>query len=664
MRVGVDVGGTFTDLVALGARGLVVAKVPTTPDAPERGIWDAFDAAGLEGGSTDALIHGTTIATNALLERKGARVVLVATEGFEDLLELRRQDRAALYDLSRRHPPPLVPRERVVGVRERMGPAGVVVALTDEAVRSCVARVAALEPEAVAVALLFAFRHPEHEAALAVALRAALDVPVIVSYELVPRIREYERVSTVAAEAFLRPRAGSYVARFARDAAARGLSSGAARVLASNGGALRPALAAERAVWLALSGPAGGIQGAALVGAASGFTDLLTLDMGGTSADAGVVRGGEADSRTHGAIAGVPLAVPHIFIETVSAGGGSIGWLDSGGALRVGPESAGAVPGPACYGRGGTRPAVTDAFVALGWIPDGSTLGGSITVSRKLAHAAVAALAGAARLTPAACALGMIRIAEATMARALRRVSVERGIDPGEMTLVAFGGAGPLSGCALAELLGVRRVLFPPHAGALSALGMAAADDMVEEAVSVHLPAADFAAQAPGLAAPLAARVAEQLPGAAIRYVAECRYARQGYELDVPCGGAGGAGAWADVTEGFHDAHQRAFGHRDPAGEVQVVALRAIGTLAGGARQVRWPRQSTTGGASRLRIRLESGEVDAAGAEWEGLHEGRVLAGPAVIEGRSATALIPPGWMGRVNGIGAIVVEPGDARPD
>ncbi|HVO35145.1 MAG TPA: hydantoinase/oxoprolinase family protein [Gemmatimonadales bacterium] len=659
-RIGVDVGGTFTDLVAIGPRGLVVAKVPSTPDAPERGIWDAYDAAGLDGGSTEALIHGTTIATNALLERKGARVVLVTTEGFEDLLELRRQDRAALYDLARQHPPPLVPRERMVGVRERMGPAGTVVALTDEAVAACVAQVKALDPEAVGVSLLFAFRHPEHEVRLAAALRAALDVPVIVSHELVPRIREYERTSTVAAEAFLRPRAGSYVARFARDAVARGLEGGAARVLASNGGALRPELAAERAVWMALSGPAGGIQGAALVGAASGFADLLTLDMGGTSADAGVVRGGEADSRTHGTIAGVSLAVPHIFIETVSAGGGSIGWLDSGGALRVGPESAGAVPGPACYGRGGTRPAVTDAFVTLGWIPDGSTLGGSIKVSRKLADRAVGVLAAAAGLKPAACALGMIRIAEATMARALRRVSVERGLDPGEMTLVAFGGAGPLSGCALAELLGVKRVLFPPHAGALSALGMAAADDVVEHAVSVHLSAADFAARAPDFAAPLAARVAEQLPGAAVRYVAECRYVRQGYELDVPCG----EGAWERVGRDFHEVHQRAFGHRDAQGEIQVVALRAIGTLSGGARRVRWPRRSTLGGSARLRIRLEDGEVDAAGADWEGLNEGKVIAGPAVVEGLSATALIPPGWVGRVNRIGAIVVEPGDARPD
>jgi N-methylhydantoinase A len=658
VRVGVDVGGTFTDLVALGPQGLVVAKVPSTPEAPERAIWEAYEAAGLREAPA-ALIHGTTIATNALLERKGARVVLVTTGGFEDLLELRRQDRASLYDLTRHHPPPLVPRERVVGVRERSGPAGVLVALTEEALAEAVARVQALRPEAVAVSLLFAFRHPRHEAAVAAALRAALPgVPVVASHELVPRVREYERTSTVVAETFLRPRAGGYVARFAADAAARRLEPGAARVLASNGGALSPALAAERAVWLALSGPAGGIQGAALVGTASGFTELLTLDMGGTSADAGVVRGGEADTRTHGAIAGVPLAVPHIFIETVSAGGGSIGWLDSGGALRVGPESAGAVPGPACYGRGGSSPTVTDAFVMLGWIQDGAVLGGSVRVSRALAGRAVGALAAEAGLAPSACALGMIRVAEATMARALRRVSVERGIDPGEMTLVAFGGAGPLSGCALAELLGVRRVLFPPHAGALSALGMAAADDVVEETVSVHLPAGAFASRADAYAAPLAARIAAALPGAAIGYVAECRYQRQGYELDVPCRDA----AWERIAADFHGVHERAFGHCEETGEVHVVALRAVGRRPGPAGAVHWPRRWTTGGGARQRIRLEGGDVEAAAWDWDALREGQVFVGPAMVEGRNATGLIPPGWVGRVNAIGAIVAEPTDAR--
>ena len=658
VRVGIDVGGTFTDLVALGPRGVRVVKVPSTPAAPAEGLWAAYGAAELAVPPL-ALVHGTTVATNALLERKGARVVLVVTAGFEDLLELRRQDRAALYDLARHHPPPLVPRERVVGLRERMGPHGPVLRLTAEAVAEAVARIRVLEPEAVGVSLIFGFLHPEHERTLAQALRAALpDVPVVVAHEVVPRVREYERTSTVAAEAYLRPRVGLYVQEVAREAAERGVA--APRVFASNGGALRADLAAVRAASLALSGPAGGVRGAALVGAASGFTELLTLDMGGTSADASVVRGGEAKEQTHGEIAGVPLAVPHLVIETVSAGGGSVAWLDSGGALRVGPESAGAVPGPACYGLGGTRPTVTDAYVALGWIPADRPLAGRIDISRERALAVVAALAAQAGLDASACALGIVRVAEATMARALRRVSVERGVDPSELTLLAFGCAGPLAACALADLIGVPRVLLPPHSGALSALGLAAADEVVERAAPVHLPAQRWGETAQSLAVELEQRVLADLPGAAVTFVAECRYARQGYELDVPVR----RGSYDRVTGDFHDVHERAYGYRDPESAVEIIALRCVGTVRAAVPALSAPRHSVIGVTSRLRIRLEGGFVDAAGYDWEMMHVGQVVAGPAVIEGMSATALIPPGWVGRVNKIGAIVVERGDARAD
>jgi len=656
-RVGVDVGGTFTDLVAMGPRGLVVTKVPSTPAAPERGIWDAYDRAALEHPPI-ALVHGTTVATNALLERKGARVVFVTTAGFEDLLDLRRQDRAGLYDLVRHHPPPLVPRERVVGVRERVGASDIVLPLTDEALAEAVAAVTALAPEAVAVSLLFAFRDAGHERRVVEALRAGLPgIPVVASHELVPRMREYERASTMTAEAFLRPAVGRYVEQFAGESARREI--GAPRVLASNGGALVPELAAKRAAWLALSGPAGGIQGAALVGAASGFQDLVTLDMGGTSADAGVVLAGEAAAAAYGTVAGVPLAIPHIAIETVSAGGGSIGWLDSGGALRVGPHSAGAEPGPACYGRGGTEPTITDAFLALGWISDRAVLGGSVEVRRDLAVEALKDLAQRSELSVPECALGMIRVAEATMARALRRVSVERGLDPATLTLVAFGGAGPLCGCALADLVGVRRVLLPPLAGALSALGMAAARDVAERSVAIHLSAEEFAAAAELRAGPLADRVLQDLPGADVQFVVECRYLGQGYELDVPCE----RGAWDRVASDFHDVHQRAYGHKHPNEPVQVVELRAVARRASGPERIGWPHRDRAGGAARLRVHIAGGLADAAGYDWDHLVSGQVMAGPAVVEGASATAFLPPGWGGRVNDIGAIIAEPGDARP-
>jgi N-methylhydantoinase A len=281
-----------------------------------------------------------------------------------------------------------------------------------------------------------------------------------------------------------------------------------------------------------------------------------------------------------------------------------------------------------------------------------------VRVTGDLARRALEPLAAAAGLGLSACAFGMIRVAEATMARALRRVSVERGLDPSTLTLVAFGGAGPLSGCALAELLGVQRVLFPPHAGALSALGMAAAADMAERAVAVHLPAGRFAAEAEAVAGPLAAQLAVDLPGATVAYVAECRYAGQGYELDVPCT----PGAWNRVAADFHDVHQRAFGHRDPAATVEVVELRAVGRAAGGTGQIGWPRRSTIGGTARLRIHLGDRETDAAGYQWDALPLGQQLIGPAVVEGPGATAFLPPGWTGRVNQIGAIVVEASDTR--
>src|SRR5437870_4103572 len=342
-RVGVDVGGTFTDLVAVAADGAIaVHKVATTPEDPAVGMFRAIESMSAP---VELLVHGTTIATNALLERRGARVVLVTTRGFEDLLWLRRQDRAALYDLARDHPPPLVARGDVLGVAERMGPTGVLQSLADAEVERVVAEVQALAPQSVAVAFLFAFRHPEHERRIAAALRGALgeSVPVAASHEVLPVFREFERVSTTTAEAYLRPKVATYLAGLDRDARSRGVA--ALRIMTSAGGTLAPAAAACRTAALALSGPAGGVVGARLIGAAVGLSELLTLDMGGTSADASLVTGGAAVHDAAGAVAGIPLALPSILIETVSAGGGSIARVDEGGALKVGPERAGAVPG-------------------------------------------------------------------------------------------------------------------------------------------------------------------------------------------------------------------------------------------------------------------------------------------------------------------------------
>jgi len=624
MRVGVDVGGTFTDLVALGSDGaLRVIKVPSTPDDPARALCQAVDA--LEGVAVTTLLHGTTVATNALLERRGGRVVFVTTRGFEDLLWLRRQERAALYELSRDHPPPVVARDDVVGVAERLGPSGVVQALVTAEIARVVGAVRARRPDAVAVGLLFSFRDPTHERALAQALAATLPgIPVVTSSDLLPVFREYERFGTTTAEAFLRPTVAGYVERLGREATVRGIAE--LRVMASNGGTLAPAQACRRATALALSGPAGGVEGARLVGRALGESDLLTLDMGGTSADASVVVGGEALMRGAGDVGGIPLALPHVLIETVGAGGGSIAWVDPGGALRVGPQSAGAVPGPACYGRGGTEATVTDAALVLGWLDPATPIAAGLRLDPDGAHRAIERLCRAAALPLLRCAEGIVEVATATMVRALRRVSVERGLDPRVMTLVPFGGAGPLFTCRLAESLGMRRAAIPPHPGVLSALGLAVAPARVEHVASVHRMAGALARSGWEAAfAPVEHAVRGELAKATVTRIAECRYPGQGYELAV----AADDGA-ASVAAGFHRAHAERFGYADPAREVEVVNVRAVGRSGG---------QAVGGfGATELPV-------------------GQRFAGPATFALADATIRIEAGWTGVVHETGTIMVE-------
>lgn len=619
-----DVGGTFTDLVALAADGAVTAgKVRSTPGRVADAAWAALDALR---GAPAALVHGTTVATNVLLERTGARVVLVTTAGFEDLLWLRRQDRAALYDLARHHPPPVVAREDVIGVRERIGATGVVTPLAEDEIGRVVAAVRARRPEAVAIGLLFSFRDARHERALAHALRGALPgTPVAASAEVLPVFREYERFGTTAAEAYLRPRVAGYLARMAEEARSRGV--GELRVMASSGGTLSVAQAGERAAALALSGPAGGVEGARLVGAALGFADLLTMDMGGTSADASIVLGGEPLHQMAGEVGGVPLTLPHVLIETVGAGGGSVAWVDAGGALKVGPRSAGALPGPACYGAGGEEATVTDAAAVLGWLDAEHPLAGGLVPDVTLAARAVARVAQAAGLEVRRCAEGMIDVANAAMVRALRRVSVERGVDPRGMTLVAFGGAGPMFACRMAASLGVRRALVPPHAGALSALGLAAAPARLEFMASLHRRAAELGETDLDRAfAPLLREAEEALPGAALTRLADARYPGQGYELGIPVSGAGDA-----VARGFHAAHRERFGHADAARPVELVNLRVVAT------------------------RPATGVVLGRSAA---LAPGATLEGPTTVPLEDCTVRIEAGWRGTVHETGSIVLEP------
>jgi N-methylhydantoinase A len=652
-RVGVDIGGTFTDLAAITPDGrLVVHKVPTTPDDPARAMWQALDGITHAPRTThQTLIHGTTIATNALLERRGARVALVATAGFEDLLWLRRQDRASLYDLTRHHPPPLVERKCVVGVRERMGPDGVLTRLAPAEVKRVVGQVKRLKPEAVAISFLFAFRHPAHEQAVAKALRKALDVPVVASHEVLPLFREYERTSTTTAEAYLRPLLADYVGRLAVEGDKRRIDS--LRIMSSSGGTLAPSAASARAAQLVLSGPAGGVVGAQMVAEASGFPDVLALDMGGTSADASLILGGSPRAQRGGSdgIAGIPLALPSIAIETVSAGGGSIGWVDDGGALRVGPRSAGAVPGPVCYGRGGTEPTVTDACLVLGWLDAAHPLAESVKLERAPAERALAALGKKIGRDAAGAATGMVEVATAAMARALKAVSVERGVDPREMALLPFGGAGPLFGCELAEALGMKTVLIPPHPGVLSALGLAAAEERLDFVAPVHekLDGKTAGRQAAREVGPigrkyveLAERAARELPGATITCFADCRFVGQGYELTVELASEDPVA----LADAFRRAHREQFGHADSEAPIEVVAARVVATKGPGASPRGKPTQSGRPGASpRGKPTLDD------------LPLGHRVVGPAVLPGADATARIAEGWVGTVLPSGAIKVE-------
>ncbi len=578
--LGIDVGGTFTDAVLVDGDTVRTAKVPTRP-RQEEAVVAAARAVGADTVAVERFSHGTTIATNALLERTGARTAFVGTRGFEHVLHLRRQNRAHLYRLCADHPPPLVPLERCFGVRERIGPDGVLVPLDLDSLP-------AFDAEAVAVCLLFSFRDPRHEHAVADELRRRLPhAHVVASCEVAPEFREYERASTTAADAYLGPVCARYFRALAAACGEAGLPE--PLVMRSSGGVASPEEVAEHPALALVSGPAAGAVGAARVAGLAGIEDAIAFDMGGTSTDVCLVVGGVAERTVERGVGGLPIRLPMVDVHTVGAGGGSIVWRDSGGALRVGPESAGATPGPACYGQGGTRPTVTDANLLLGRLP--ARLAGGLELDR---DAAARALAG---LDPA----DVVAAVNAEMLRALRVVSVERGYDPRQLALVAFGGAGPLHACALAEELGTTTVLVPAAAGVLSALGLVASDERRDRVRSYVCPLED----------------ADELPEDG---EAELRYRGQSFELAVPLGGS-----VADVAARFHEAHEQRYGYADASRPIELVAVRTASVTPG------------------PRVALPAGEP---------LH----VVGPTVLELDGATCWIPPGWVGDRDGSSTLVL--------
>ncbi len=606
LAAGVDVGGTFTDCAAIAPDGRVVTrKVLSTPEDQGIGVVRALQALGDADGVVTRLVHGTTVVTNLLLERTGARVVLVATAGASDLLELRRQERASLYDLAAQHPAPLVAAEQVVGVQERQASAAHRLALTDVEIARVVQATLALAPDVVVISLLHAYEDDAHERALAAALRAAQPaLTVVTGADVLPEIREYERTTTAVAEGYARPRVQQYLERLGARLAAASLPAPA--VMTSGGGMRSAADAAQHAASLALSGPAGGVVGAAAVLRAAGIADALTIDIGGTSADAGLILGGEPLVEPGGEVAGVPIALPRVLVDTVSAGGGSVAWIDDGGALRVGPRSAGARPGPAAFGRGGVEPTVTDAQIVLGRI-DARAMSGGVALDVDAARAALQRVADRLGASIERTAEAVVRAADAEMARALRRVSVDRGVDPRGCALVAFGGGGPLHACALAEALGMTTVIVPPHAGVLSAVGLAIAPERREVAMSLLVRTDTLdAARFEQACASLAARVT----GRDRRWVVRARYVGQGHEVEI-AGAPGDSGA--TIAARFAEAHRARYGFELPR-PVECVALRHVASDPG------------------------------ATATFAGHEAGRTHDGPATVTLADATMFVAPGW--------------------
>jgi N-methylhydantoinase A/oxoprolinase/acetone carboxylase beta subunit len=585
--IGVDIGGTFTDVVVVDRGRVTTAKVSSTPDDPSRGmiqgIGEALDAAGIAPGSVTSLAHGTTVATNALLERSGARTGLVTTRGFADVLELARQARPHLYRPCRDRPRPLP--ELTAEVDERLSPDGVIRRLDPESVAAAARRLRRAGVDAVAVCLLHSYADPRHEQRVAAALRRELpDAFVVASHEIAAEYREYERASTVSVDAYLGPPAARYLRRLGEGLAERGLPE--PLLMQSSGGLCSLDEAAAHPARLLLSGPAGGV--AAVI--AGGARDAVAFDMGGTSCDVSLIRGGVAGRSTERMVAGLPVRLPMLDIHTVGAGGGSIAWIDEGGALRVGPRSAGADPGPACYGRGGELPTVTDANLVLGRLAAKQPLAGGLTLDRRAAERAIATVAGGFRNLGAA-AEGIVAVADEEMVRAIRVVSVEQGHDPRDLELVAFGGAGPLHGCGVADSLGIRRIRVPAASGVLSALGIAGCERRRDGVRGVVRPLAS-------LTAAEARSLVPELPrerGARAEASADLRYRGQGFELNVPLE------PWRTLPERFHRRHRQRFGFDDRDGKIEVINLRA--TVSGRAPRItlaRAPRAAPVRGPARV----------------------------------------------------------------
>ena len=650
--VGVDTGGTFTDIVCIDGPDTRSLKVPSTPDDPARAVLEGLERL-LGRRRAGLLTYGTTVATNAMLERKGARVALVTTSGFEDVIEIGRQARPELYALEPRKTPPLVPAPMRFGTKERMLHDGRPATQPSRASLVALRRsIHAKGASSVAVCLLHAHVNGRHEREVGREL-SRLGIPVTLSHELCPRVGEFERSSTTVANAYVRPLIDGHLERLARGSRASVL-----RVMQSTGGAIGAATARREPVRTMLSGPAGGVV-AALDCARSTMGKrqqaIVSLDMGGTSTDVAHIDG-ELPRRTVTEIGGLPLSTPCLDIHTVGAGGGSIATVDDGGALRVGPESAGAEPGPACYGKG-TAATVTDANLVLGRLRPGSFLGGSMPLDPKRSEAALAKLArrmGAASLADAA--QGVVDVVEANMERAIRLITVERGQDPTKATLVAFGGAGALHACGVAGALGMNSVLIPPSPGLLSARGVMRAPIMHDISIALAIADPDYdelAAKAAKLAAKAlrtAVKDAARPQDVTVRSTLRLRYQGQSLELEVPL--------LRSFRRRFDEQHQQLFHHCDPLRPVEACGL-SVTAVARNPLARRRPRQpaTTVAGSSKARVFSDGAGRGCPVYERSELAPRSSVEGPAVVTEYSSTLWLAPGWRAKVSGNGSLLLE-------
>jgi N-methylhydantoinase A len=686
-RIGVDIGGTFTDVALVDDTSgrIGVAKVPTTPHELSEGVLAALKTAmaryQVSAAEVNLLSHATTVVTNAILEQTGARAALITTRGFRDVLELRRSARANLYDLFQDAPSILIPRRRRFEITERIGADGsVVTPLAEAEIEELIATLKAARAGAVAISLLFSFLNPEHERALAARLRAAFpNVPIYLASDVLPEIKEFERTSTTAVCAYVGPGLASYLKRLEDITRSNALPP--LYVMGSNGGILEAAEAIAMPAMTVESGPAAGVVAAALLARQTARENLISFDMGGTTAKASLIRGGRYETTPDYEVGGGPsmsrwvtgtghpIRVPVIDLAEVSAGGGSVAWVDRAGALRVGPKSAGADPGPVCYGRGGTDPTVTDCDLLLGYLDACSLLGGELAIDHAAAANAVRTrLAEPLGIDTRAAAAAVIDVVNHAMAEVLKIVSVQRGHDPRDFVLAAFGGAGPLHAAALAGELGIAEVICPPIPGAFSALGLVGTDLKRDY---VHtLQAAPFALDPAKLESALEALEKEGaamldragIPPARRRFecFVDARYARQSYELLVPVPRRPVDGrVLGGIKESFHELHLRTYGHDNRSEPVEIVSVRvaAIGTIP----PLTIRDQPRPPGVNPLKSRRsvwfrETGVVDAAIYDRACMHAGLTAPGPLVIESFESTILVPPGWQANMSEDGFVIL--------